>query len=718
MAALKPTAPDVWAVDEQEFSGEEDMPTAQVSAGGKGSGRFELGEMPKVGSQGPVELGDAGPVGRTSEPDWGDSGGAAAQQDVRSRSASRDDEDQEDYFERRRRKNSRMVFLVVGLLVLLGVGGVAAWNWDKLMGLVTSSHKVNDKDLLAHPRFLMRQDSFESFDKAFEALEMLYQNKKLPDARGLQAETLAIKALYLQFRARDLEDKADSLSEELLRIQAKIKEARQASSRPVKRARSRRSRRKKAASVPKPGDAQAKARVKALAVQIKQLHNQAAGLRKQADGLADRALTYAREALSAASTSVTQRAMAEALLAKGGAGPEALAHLNKAMALGPDDPDNYAARAMFEMARKQWQTAEATLKTSLEMAGKAGVTYYRGSYLLARVLVAEGKRKGAAERLAAILATNEKHEAAKALKGVLEAAAAAPRPAARQAAVARAGAALDAGVAAVQPRAAGDGAKTDEEGGGGEDDYDALVRKGDRYSENGRVGEAKRAYERALKVRPGGVEALTGLAYCYLDRRQRSQAVRLFRRALANSPSFGDALIGLAETYKHMGRLKEALKYYKRYLDSHPGGSRSGLAKRNVDELTDKLGLNQPRPTTPVVVEPGAGASGTPSGSGTPAGAGAGTGTSGSGGATPSSGASGGTGTSGSGSATPSSGGSARPAGSSTSSGGASTGSGGATTAPRPARPRPEPRSPDSSSGGSSGGASGSTGTSGARPTP
>ncbi len=688
-AALRATEPEAASLDEHAFSGEEDMPTAQVSSGGKGSGRFELGDMPKVGNQGPVELGDSDSVSGSPEPKWGETAASSSQPQTLPDAG----DEQDDYFERRRKSKGRLLGIAIGLVALLVLGVVAAWNWDKLMGLVTSPSKPEEKDLLAHPKDLLRQDGFGAFDQAFEILEGIYQRKHLPDARGLQAETFAIKALYLQFRVQDLNQRADRISEQMLRIQADVQQA--------EKNRPRRSGKKRAAEGASMDKEKGKALVKELQGEIKRLHRKAARLQKEADGLADRALTYAREALSAASTSVTQRAMAEALLAKGGSGREASAHLNKAMALGPEDPDNYAARAMFEMAHKRWQTAQKTIETALEIAGKTGRMYYRGSYLLARVLVAQGKGKAAAERLAAILATNDKHDAARALKADIER----PLPSKPVSSLAqsRPAATVDAGVVPARPR--GTGIESGEEGGGGEDDYDALVRKGDRYSENGRVADAKRYYQRALKLRSGGVEALTGLAYCHLDRGQRSQAVRMFRRALANSPSFGDALIGLAETYKSMGRLHKALKYYQRYLDSHPGGSKSGLARRNVEEIKDKLGPKEGGQTTPVVVEPGAGSPGgsgaattSPSSGGT-TGGGAGSqapsGTSGDQTGSRTAPSSGG-GASGSGGGSPSS--PARPSGSGTGSGGSS----GASGSSGGAAPRNDPRKPAGSGSGAS----------------
>jgi tetratricopeptide (TPR) repeat protein len=117
------------------------------------------------------------------------------------------------------------------------------------------------------------------------------------------------------------------------------------------------------------------------------------------------------------------------------------------------------------------------------------------------------------------------------------------------------------------------------------DAYDGLVEKGDTFAENGNCREARRHYERALDARPGGVEALTGLGYCFLDSKEHTRALANFRAALGVSPRFGDALIGIAEAHRFSGNKDEASKYYQKYLDNHPSGPKANLARKALDAL-------------------------------------------------------------------------------------------------------------------------------------
>ena len=119
-------------------------------------------------------------------------------------------------------------------------------------------------------------------------------------------------------------------------------------------------------------------------------------------------------------------------------------------------------------------------------------------------------------------------------------------------------------------------------------DYGKLISEGDRLSENGHAKEARKLYDKALAVRPNGLEAIMGLGYCDLDGEKFSSAVDHFKRALALSPSYGDAIIGLAEAYKLRGDKREALSWYKQYLSSQPNGPKATMAKNNIRDLEPK----------------------------------------------------------------------------------------------------------------------------------
>lgn len=118
--------------------------------------------------------------------------------------------------------------------------------------------------------------------------------------------------------------------------------------------------------------------------------------------------------------------------------------------------------------------------------------------------------------------------------------------------------------------------------------YERLVAEGDRALENGGSGRAQKIYERALRMRPTGTEALAGLGYVALDRGNTSQAFSLFKRALRQNPSFGPALFGLAEVHRASGDDQPALENYRRYVTLDPGGADARVARLQIKTLEAK----------------------------------------------------------------------------------------------------------------------------------
>jgi len=103
--------------------------------------------------------------------------------------------------------------------------------------------------------------------------------------------------------------------------------------------------------------------------------------------------------------------------------------------------------------------------------------------------------------------------------------------------------------------------------------------------EKGRIGNALKAYDKALELKPEDIEALTGKGLCLLDNGSYGTAISWFRRALKKNPRFADAIMGLAESYKYQGNTEQARIYYQRYLDVLPGGPEAAVARRNLKEL-------------------------------------------------------------------------------------------------------------------------------------
>ena len=115
--------------------------------------------------------------------------------------------------------------------------------------------------------------------------------------------------------------------------------------------------------------------------------------------------------------------------------------------------------------------------------------------------------------------------------------------------------------------------------------FEKLVAEGDRALENGSDGKAKDLYQRALRLRPTGAKALSGLGFVALDRGQLPAAYEFFKRALAGKSSFAPALFGMAEIHRARNEKALALQTYRRYLQLWPKGREAAAARRQVSVL-------------------------------------------------------------------------------------------------------------------------------------
>ncbi|MDX2018650.1 MAG: zinc-ribbon domain-containing protein [Deltaproteobacteria bacterium] len=119
--------------------------------------------------------------------------------------------------------------------------------------------------------------------------------------------------------------------------------------------------------------------------------------------------------------------------------------------------------------------------------------------------------------------------------------------------------------------------------------YERILADADRLLENGGTEKAFKLYEKALKMRPDGAEALSGLGYVMLDKDRSAPAVNYFERALAQAPSYGPALYGMGEALRANGDEARAAQMYRRYLQVNGGGSDAPAARRQLTILEEKL---------------------------------------------------------------------------------------------------------------------------------
>jgi tetratricopeptide (TPR) repeat protein len=312
-------------------------------------------------------------------------------------------------------------------------------------------------------------------------------------------------------------------------------------------------------------------------------------LRREAQTRVDEGKKHAADALALEPEGVeANRAMSEVLRVDGGPAAEVERYLKRALDKAPSDPETVFASGALAWREGKIEVARAKLQQAVQLSQAASQKpLARALYLLGLLEMkapGAGQRDSARQHLSALVAMSPGHERAKALLAQVESAPDLAAPA-------------DLAPAAVPPVAgktappppSGEGETPAPSG-----DYNKMIVQANRMSENGKVDAAKKLYEKALQANPNGVEALTGLGYCELDKERFLSAVDYFKHALAVSPEYGDALIGLAESYKVRGEKSQASEYYRRYLKAQPSGPRAAMAQKNLRELEPR-GAAAPR---------------------------------------------------------------------------------------------------------------------------
>jgi predicted Zn finger-like uncharacterized protein len=340
----------------------------------------------------------------------------------------------------------------------------------------------------------------------------------------------------------------------------------------------------------------------------KRLRLQATNLKNEAERKLGEAESHAKKAVDLGpERGEVKRAMADYLRVHGRNTREVLPFLAAARKTLPEDPETLYVEGAFWGSQGNVTRAEDLLKEALtKTRARYGQSLIRAGFQLAMIHLRAGRRPDARAQAESILAANEKHRWARELLDLVTLEDRQPPVAMRP----------DSGAATPpppgdtpKPPTPGDTPKPPTPGGtpkpptpggtptavaGGS--YDQLVKEGNSLSEKGRTMQAFKLFERALKLKPGGLEAHTGIGYCHLDQERFAAAILSFRRALAISPTYGESLIGMAEAYKVQGNNSKALDYYRAYLQANPSGSKATLAKRNVADLERKVGTPSPGP--------------------------------------------------------------------------------------------------------------------------
>ena len=103
----------------------------------------------------------------------------------------------------------------------------------------------------------------------------------------------------------------------------------------------------------------------------------------------------------------------------------------------------------------------------------------------------------------------------------------------------------------------------------------------------GKIGEAKKLYQEALRTNPEYGQALTGLGALFLMEKRFDLAQPLFEKALAVDPNHATALINLAMIDQARGRQESALEKLNRVVEMNPD---YGAARLNLGSLYASMG--------------------------------------------------------------------------------------------------------------------------------
>jgi predicted Zn finger-like uncharacterized protein len=332
---------------------------------------------------------------------------------------------------------------------------------------------------------------------------------------------------------------------------------------------------------------------------------EAAALRRQAASEAEDAREQAESAIRTEDGADAEVALADALRLAGDT--NAQSRLDRALTLQTTpSAEGLRVRAMLESTGP---TGLAASVASAERAVAEDPGLIRARLLLARAQLAAGNASAARAQVMAVLDRDADHPIAVALRDRIDAAGGAPTdagapptsvapptivptddPTEHGAGVAPSGE-RDEDERTTPPPSTGTG------GGAPRGDYETLVRQADQQLENDHADRARPLYEAALRQRPGGSEALTGLGFVLLDAGNLSGALSNFRQASANG--YGHAFIGLGSTYRQMHDSEHALEAYESYLSRNPSGPEASIARRQADLLRTQLGHTAPTPPPP-----------------------------------------------------------------------------------------------------------------------
>ena len=321
--------------------------------------------------------------------------------------------------------------------------------------------------------------------------------------------------------------------------------------------------------------------------------------RREADQKLQQAELSAKEALAhGVEDPDVNRGYALMEVVKGQPAAEVERFVDKAKA---GEPERLFVEGALLLREKRTDEARRVLEDAVARSGDHPL--FRVQYLLARADETLGRKDDAKQILDRLLRQNSKHERAKALLDSLAEAApvaanpappaptnptappANPTPAPAPAPTsAKTGTSPETTAAKSGSQAPTKTAGKEEPATGGS--YEQLVDRGNKLLEKGSDAKARAAFEEALKQRPQGPEAQTGLGNYFVSAGKPAMAILYFQKAADNG--YGEALFYLAEAQRNQGAAAEALANYRKYLSHGAHGENVGIAQRAIRDLASK----------------------------------------------------------------------------------------------------------------------------------
>ncbi|MBN2497310.1 MAG: zinc-ribbon domain-containing protein [Deltaproteobacteria bacterium] len=452
---------------------------------------------------------------------------------------------EEDVVEKWKRRGRRKWFLIVPLiLIVAGVGVFFLVDRELFMELVERVIGPGEDAISELAVTQLRTGQAHALKDSQPELEAAISDldSAIKEAKGKYPEAMAVLAEVYITRADRSGERISQLEREIAKLDEEVK----------------------ALSPP-----EGKEPAKDVKEKIVTLHNSKVALQKEAAGLLsgaqkdmDKAQGLIHEARKVAPRAFWPlRAHADFLRVRGSDRAAIDVALKNARELKAQDPVLlYIDGASFATDPASLDIAAQKLNQAIELEPEL----CRARYALALVHAQKKRIDDAKVQLERIIEKSPKHEAAKRLLARLEAEAA-PEP---------------------KPDEKPDKPdKKPAEPTGTPETYDGRMNLADALRNKGRTQQALEAYDAALELKPGDVEALAGKGWCYLDLGSNNSAITSFQRALQVNPRYGDAIMGLAESYKFKGNKEKAIQYYKRYLDVLPSGPEASVARTNLESL-------------------------------------------------------------------------------------------------------------------------------------